>query len=160
MVGGNLYVGKARGSHLTGGAGYCLSRNLVERAASNFSALPRAMPDDVAVGHVVKQQLGVKLVEDGLFHSHLEKRLRQNLSPAKIGEQVSFGYNIKNPDDVIERRSFPNVPMVFGKEKDPLRFRSLWCFLESKRGGMSVGEGLYRTRCGQNRTESIQHYIS
>ena len=63
----------------TGGAGFCLSRPLVERmkglvekgelvaAGENIR-----LPDDVTVGYIVEHKMGVPLTVVRTFHSHLE----------------------------------------------------------------------------------------
>lgn len=63
----------------TGGAGFCLSRPLVERMRpwigdGRFQQLADdiRLPDDVAIGYVVEQLMGVPLTPLADFHSHLE----------------------------------------------------------------------------------------
>ena len=61
----------------TGGAGYCINRNLVVRGSQYYSVLESfRYADDVAVGYVTHQKLGVDITDDPLFHSHLERRIR------------------------------------------------------------------------------------
>ena len=61
-------------------------------------------------------------------HSHLENKLRQTLPVGEISQQVSFGYDNKRRGKVI-LNAFPNVPILFSYDDDPLRFQSLRCFL-------------------------------
>lgn len=42
---------------LTGGAGYCISRELIEKGKKHFTAFPRELPDDIAVGYIVQEKL-------------------------------------------------------------------------------------------------------
>lgn len=113
---------------LTGGAGYCISRELVERGRQSFVSPPKGIPDDIAVGFIVQEILGVTLIEDKLFHSHLEDDLRIRQRKDAISKQVSFGYNNKK-DRTTALQSMPAIPIKFDPEDDPLLFQSLRCFL-------------------------------
>eukprot|EP00566_Odontella_aurita_P020362 CAMPEP_0113585342 /NCGR_PEP_ID=MMETSP0015_2-20120614/33639_1 /TAXON_ID=2838 /ORGANISM="Odontella" /LENGTH=361 /DNA_ID=CAMNT_0000490559 /DNA_START=29 /DNA_END=1110 /DNA_ORIENTATION=+ /assembly_acc=CAM_ASM_000160 len=151
--GKDMYIGRPQGKrHNTGGAGYCLSRALIERAPDNFTSLPRSMPDDTAVGHVVRIGLGVDPVENRLFHSHLEAKLYRSLKIEDVSRQVSFGYNDKSWNDEGNLRSFPRVPILWEMKDDPMRFRSLRCFLRGEvTGQKSAGCGL-SSQTSVNRT--------
>ena len=112
----------------TGGAGYCLSRQVVERGREHFISLPTKLPDDVAVGYAAQEMAGARLMENELFHSHLENQIWQFVPIKNISKQVSFGYSNKREREQAAV-SFPNVPILFSEEEDPLLFRSLRCFL-------------------------------
>eukprot|EP00566_Odontella_aurita_P017958 CAMPEP_0113573838 /NCGR_PEP_ID=MMETSP0015_2-20120614/26832_1 /TAXON_ID=2838 /ORGANISM="Odontella" /LENGTH=333 /DNA_ID=CAMNT_0000476945 /DNA_START=422 /DNA_END=1423 /DNA_ORIENTATION=- /assembly_acc=CAM_ASM_000160 len=127
-----LYSGGVRIKFHTGGAGYCLSRDLVEQGAQYFLSLSN-FPDDVAVGYVVQHKLGIEYpIVDIRFHSHLSAKYDpvKELPLEELSKQVSFGYNTKLPDErALE--TFPNIPLLFPYEEDPLHFRSLRCFLQN-----------------------------
>jgi hypothetical protein len=119
-------------AYLTGGAGYCLSRELIEKGRTHFIALEEiGLNDDMAVGYVVQEKAGGKLIEDMLFHSHLESDLKNNMTLKEISNQVSFGWDNKLKHDQA-CRSFPDVPMVFSLDEDPLHFQSLRYFLNTR----------------------------
>lgn len=124
----------------TGGAGYCINRNLVVRGSQYYSVLESfRYADDVAVGYVTHQKLGVDITDDPLFHSHLERTVRTRISQADvIDKQVSFGHDNKNLYE-FPYVDLPNTPILFPKEEeDPMGFRSLWCYLH--RNSMIVKE--------------------
>ena len=119
---------------LTGGAGYCVSRELMEFGRAAFLNLTNhcaatSLPDDMAIGHTVTSRLGVAQRLDEHFHSHLEIHIRDTLPRDEISKQVSFGYNNK-----FERREamngFPNVNILYSPEDDPMLFKSLRAFLQ------------------------------
>lgn len=127
--------GNDRIKFLTGGAGYCLSRDLVEQGADHFQSLP-SLPDDVAVGQVVQYELGVKdPVVDVRFHSHLISDPTKEIPLEELSKQVAFGYNSKSVSDEKALERFPNITVLFPHEEDPLRFRSLRCFLQKDASG-------------------------
>mmetsp|Transcript_13916 Transcript_13916/g.40714 ORF Transcript_13916/g.40714 Transcript_13916/m.40714 type:complete len:414 (-) Transcript_13916:701-1942(-) len=166
--GRNLYLGRqaVRGGApvpqiegtlqwLTGGAGYCLSRDVVERGRRQFTDLTAAWrgagrtvgySDDCAVAYVVTRTLGLTLVEDGRFHSHLERRLRAEMKKDEIGRQISFGYDTKRVNHPLEKKrrtvnqTMPNIPVPFSWGEDPMLFRSLRCFLIREESGRSPPE--------------------
>jgi fringe protein len=92
----------------TGGAGFCLSRPLVERmqpwiSGGRFQQLADEirLPDDVAVGYVVAVLMGVPLTPLADFHSHLEPlRLVTD-----FGRAISLSYSQyedTGEDNVVE----------------------------------------------------------
>jgi len=92
----------------TGGAGFCLSRPLVERmepwiSGGRFQALADEirLPDDVAVGYLIEVLLGVPLTPLADFHSHLEPlRLVADLRQAIT---LSYSrYEDTGEDNVVE----------------------------------------------------------
>lgn len=127
----------ARIRHATGGAGYCFSRPLVERGKDLFSNLKNTsrLADDLAVGHVSQNLLGVNLTcVNGLLHSHYERTIRKRIPREEVSKHVTFGRDNKGDYGNPPVDHMPNVPILFPPEEDPLSFRSLWCFLhESKR---------------------------
>ncbi|KAF1394651.1 hypothetical protein PFLUV_G00003280 [Perca fluviatilis] len=113
----------------TGGAGFCLSRQLAEKMApwargSKFeqtSATIR-LPDDCTVGFIVEKRLGISMVHCPLFHSHLENLLLIN--HRSIPHQVTLSYGMfENKMNSIE------VKGRFSKEEDPSRFKTVHCML-------------------------------
>ena len=67
---------------LTGGAGVCISRTLMEEGRalfSNFAHLCNStrLPNDMAIGYIVNTKLGVQQRTDERFHSHLEGNLSE-----------------------------------------------------------------------------------
>ena len=136
--GQDMYIGKRiqlqlRKSNVTirfgtGGAGYCLNRNLVVRGSQFFTKLETFRhTDDVAVGYVTQHKLGVDITSDALFHSHLERTIRRKTPQAEIGKQVSFGHDNKGNYE-FPYDDLPNTPILFSREEDPMGFRSLWCY--------------------------------
>eukprot|EP00545_Synedropsis_sp_CCMP1620_P011710 CAMPEP_0119023890 /NCGR_PEP_ID=MMETSP1176-20130426/30839_1 /TAXON_ID=265551 /ORGANISM="Synedropsis recta cf, Strain CCMP1620" /LENGTH=366 /DNA_ID=CAMNT_0006979049 /DNA_START=125 /DNA_END=1225 /DNA_ORIENTATION=+ len=116
---------------LTGGAGWCISREMLERGRQHFSFLHKLgqIPDDIAVGYVVQEKAGGKLVEDALFHSHLETGLRKRLPKEEVAKQVSFGFNNKLDDRAFAITAFPDIPIELSAQEDPLLFLSLHRYL-------------------------------
>ncbi|XP_076147499.1 beta-1,3-N-acetylglucosaminyltransferase manic fringe [Alosa pseudoharengus] len=113
----------------TGGAGFCLSRQLAEKMAP-WASGPRfeetsasiRLPDDCTVGFIVERRLGVRMVHSPLFHSHLENLLM--LSPRYISQQVTLSYGLfENKMNSIELKG------AFSKEDDPSRFKTVHCRL-------------------------------
>lgn len=113
----------------TGGAGFCLSRQLAEKMApwasgSRFeqtSAIIR-LPDDCTVGFIVEKRLGISMVHCPLFHSHLENLLL--IHHRSIQHQVTLSYGMfENKMNSIE------VKGSFSKEDDPSRFKTVHCML-------------------------------
>lgn len=113
----------------TGGAGFCLSRQLAEKmvpwaSGSRFeqtSATIR-LPDDCTVGFIVEKRLGVSMVHCHLFHSHLENLLL--ISQRNLAQQVTLSYGMfENKMNSIE------VKGSFSKEQDPSRFKTVHCML-------------------------------
>ncbi|XP_059103768.1 beta-1,3-N-acetylglucosaminyltransferase manic fringe isoform X1 [Peromyscus eremicus] len=113
----------------TGGAGFCISRQLALKmepwaSGSHFvdtSALIR-LPDDCTVGYIIECKLGGHLQPSPLFHSHLETL--QLLGAAQLLEQVTLSYGVfEGKLNIIK------LPGPFSHEEDPSRFRSLHCLL-------------------------------
>ncbi|XP_036064661.1 beta-1,3-N-acetylglucosaminyltransferase manic fringe [Onychomys torridus] len=113
----------------TGGAGFCISRQLALKmvpwaSGSHFvdtSALIR-LPDDCTVGYIIECKLGGHLQPSPLFHSHLETL--QLLGAAQLLEQVTLSYGVFEGKLNIIKLEGP-----FSHEEDPSRFRSLHCLL-------------------------------
>jgi hypothetical protein len=87
------------------------------------------MPDDIAVGYVVQEKVNATVVDNALFHSHLERLKKQMTSREEIIQQVSFGFNNKMSDRAFALKAFPDIPFIFSAEEDPLGFRSLRTYL-------------------------------
>lgn len=113
----------------TGGAGFCLSRNLAERMAP-WASGPRfeqtsaviMLPDDCTVGFIVERRLGISMIHSNMFHSHLENLLL--LSPSDIPKQVTLSYGwFESKMNSVELKG------VFTKDEDPSRFRTVHCLL-------------------------------
>ena len=117
----------------TGGAGYCLNRNLVVRGSQYFTKLERFhLIDDVAVGYVSQHKLQVKITSDALFHSHWERMIRTKMPRDEIDQQVSFAHDNKGEFE-FPYDDLPSTPILFPREKDPMGFRSLWCYLHREK---------------------------
>ena len=115
----------------TGGAGFCLSRQLVERmhpmiSDGEFVSTCESirLPDDVSVGFIVEHRLKTSLNVVDAFHSHLEP-LRM-IPENKIREQISFSYG--KYDNVPEENRV-DISGKFSDSEDPTRFRTLHCYL-------------------------------
>ncbi|KAK2512771.1 Mfng [Columba guinea] len=113
----------------TGGAGFCISRNLARKmvpwaSGKNFvstSELIR-LPDDCTVGYIIECKVGGQLLPNTLFHSHLENL--QLIPTSRLTQQVTLSYGVfENKLNVIELRG------PFSPKEDPSRFRSLHCHL-------------------------------
>ncbi|XP_057243806.1 beta-1,3-N-acetylglucosaminyltransferase manic fringe isoform X2 [Malurus melanocephalus] len=113
----------------TGGAGFCISRELARKmvpwaSGRNFlstSELIR-LPDDCTVGFIIECKVGGQLIPNALFHSHLENL--QLIPSSQLVQQVTLSYGVfENKLNVIEL-SGPFLP-----QEDPSRFRSLHCHL-------------------------------
>ena len=105
-------------SFATGGAGFCINRNVALRLKPVVGGLSQVcktirLPDDVTIGYLVNHVLGVKLQASDLFHSHLESlKMVQD-----IGNQVSLSYK----DD--------NTVAIDSSVTDPTKFFSIHCQL-------------------------------
>ncbi|KAK0396890.1 hypothetical protein QR680_001899 [Steinernema hermaphroditum] len=118
----------------TGGAGICLSRALVSKLRPHISdnrllSLGKELrvPDDMTLGYLINRRLGVPLTSIDRFHSHFEDIT--SIGHHEIYNQVSLSagsYDAHRPNLVA-------VPIRFPIGKDKQRFRSLHCFLFSKR---------------------------
>jgi len=126
--GTKIYVGRAtapngffiphlntRVQFLNTGAGYCVSKELMEfgRAKfSNFFGLCKSirMPNDMAIGYLVNHQLGIRQISDKHFNSHFENTGR--LAPDEIPKQISFAYNNKKKREEGEQQ-FPKIPILY-----------------------------------------------
>ncbi|GAB1603080.1 beta-1,3-N-acetylglucosaminyltransferase radical fringe-like [Argonauta hians] len=112
----------------TGGAGFCISRNLA------LKMMPHAgggrlmevgeqirLPDDCTVGYIVGHLLKKPLTEVEDFHSHLEAL--GLLHPNELEKHVTFSYSYYG-----EKTNTVNVP-GFSQQEDPTRLWSLHCYL-------------------------------
>ncbi|XP_054044152.1 beta-1,3-N-acetylglucosaminyltransferase manic fringe isoform X3 [Rissa tridactyla] len=114
----------------TGGAGFCISRQLASKmvpwaSGRNFlstSELIR-LPDDCTVGYIIECKVGGQLLPNALFHSHLENL--QLIPSSRLTQQVTLSYGVfENKLNVIE------LSGPFSPQEDPSsRFRSLHCHL-------------------------------
>lgn len=116
---------------LTGGAGYCISSDLMRFGAqhfTNFSKICQStrLHNDMAIGYVVNNLLGIPQTFDEHFHSHLEDFQKFDLE--EIPHQVSFGYNNKVTRQYAAH-FFPKIPILHDLETDPMLFKSLRAFL-------------------------------
>jgi len=116
----------------TGGAGFCLSRSLlrkmqpyIERGRFEALADRLKLPDDVALGYLIEHLLQRRLTVIDRFHSHLESL--SYLSLDQLTRQVSVSGGSYNRT----RANVVGVPQRFTDDEDPMRFRSLHCFLFS-----------------------------
>ena len=115
----------------TGGAGFCLSRPLVERMkglVENGELVATGenirLPDDVTVGYIVEHKMGVPLTVVRTFHSHLEP-LRL-IPESSMADQISFGY--ASPPSTSQLSNHIAIRGLSELE-DPTRFISLHCYL-------------------------------
>ncbi|KAK5979942.1 Fringe glycosyltransferase [Trichostrongylus colubriformis] len=116
----------------TGGAGICLSRELLKRLSIyvverkfEASCAQYMLPDDVTLGVIITHILKVPLTVVHELHSHLEPLLHMQLSD--IPYQVSFGGS-ERPHG-LHGIDLPTAPVP----DDPLRFRALHSYLKSIR---------------------------
>lgn len=113
----------------TGGAGFCLSRALINKMIPYVSdgkfeeSCERVrLPDDCTMGFISEVLLAVKLTKSELFHSHLEAL--SLLGENEFSEQISFSHGILGGHDNRIGISGP-----FDIKDDPSRFKSVHCFL-------------------------------
>lgn len=110
----------------TGGAGFCLSRPVVEKMeVETFPVIGNGirLPDNVTVGYLVEVVLGVSLTQVESLHSHLEPLYR--VSEDSLRDQISFSYS--NYQDTGEH----NMVDVEGMNDilDPTSFYTIHCEL-------------------------------
>eukprot|EP00088_Acartia_fossae_P003363 TRINITY_DN11416_c0_g1_i11.p1 TRINITY_DN11416_c0_g1~~TRINITY_DN11416_c0_g1_i11.p1 ORF type:complete len:328 (-),score=34.19 TRINITY_DN11416_c0_g1_i11:115-1098(-) len=127
----------------TGGAGFCLSRALVDKMRpylidGQFQRLADTirLPDDVTLGYLIEVLLEVPLTQVSSFHSHLEP-LR--LIPASdLANQITFSYSIYEDtqeanvvefdgDNIDDIKNFNHVDNHSEHSKDPTRFYKIHC---------------------------------
>ena len=111
----------------TGGAGFCLSRPLVERMGelvNNFAMTGDTirLPDDVTVGYISEVLMGVELTQVETLHSHLEslRRVDRNV----LGEQITLSYSTYE-DGESNQINLEGIDL----EKDPTTFYRIHCEL-------------------------------
>ena len=119
----------------TGGAGFCLSRPLVEKmrpwvTGGRFQKLADdiRLPDDVAVGYLIEVLLGVELTQVKQFHSHLEP-LRLVNDPA---DAITLSYSTYEDTDernIVELEGREAGNEMLGKDGDETRFYAVHCHL-------------------------------
>ena len=128
----------------TGGAGWCLSRPLVERGIDDFANLQsdcfkKAYPDDVMLGYAINEKLGVNMKQEPLLNSHLDAQYFASREEALqqltlgLGNRTKIG-NGQPKDRVFTFPSWPGSSFVDKKtgrprDDDPLGFRELHCAL-------------------------------
>ena len=137
--------------YATGGAGWCLSADLVKRGIDDFRRLVDTCndvrySDDVTLGYVVQVELGVQMVKERMMHSHLDTQVYGSRKEAM--DQITFGsgkrsLSVKqdaktkklrytNTIGFAEYPGFKLTPSKDGKyvsdvKDDPMGFRSLYC---------------------------------
>uniref|UniRef100_UPI0035901C2E beta-1,3-N-acetylglucosaminyltransferase manic fringe-like n=1 Tax=Myxine glutinosa TaxID=7769 RepID=UPI0035901C2E len=113
----------------TGGAGFCINRELAVRmkpwvsgGAFVQTAARLRLPDDCTVGYIAQALLGVPLSRSSLFHSHLENlaQIPAHLLP----HQVTLSYGTFDG-----RKNVVSTEGGFSAEEDPTRFRTMHCVL-------------------------------
>jgi fringe protein len=128
----------------TGGAGWCLSRPLVERGIDDFANLQsdcfkKAHPDDVMLGYVINEKLGVAMKQEPKLNSHLDAQDFASRGEALqqltlgLGNRTEIG-NGQPKEKVFTFPSWPGSSFVDKKTgrppgDDPLGFRELHCAL-------------------------------
>jgi len=113
----------------TGGAGFCLSRALVNRMDPHISngkfeqSCERIkLPDDCTIGFISESLLNVNLTRSDLFHSHLE--YLPGLQPSEFSKQISFSHGYMGG-----KYNRVNIDGPFNEHVDPSRFKSIHCLL-------------------------------
>ncbi|CAF0860453.1 unnamed protein product [Brachionus calyciflorus] len=92
---------KARHFHFsfaTGGAGFCLSHSLFSKLSSyidDFVKISNAigLPDDCTLGFIIESLIGVDMIENVNFHSHLE--YLGFFNQGNLKDQISLSYNLQ-----------------------------------------------------------------
>ena len=87
-------AGLVQVSYATGGAGWCLSRPLVERGIELFTKFVGEckdldLPDDITLGYVIQEKLKVDMKLERKLHSHLDEQRFSSRDEAL--EQLTFG---------------------------------------------------------------------
>ena len=87
-------AGLVQVSYTTGGAGWCLSRPLVERGIELFTNFVGEckdldLPDDITLGYVIQEKLKVDMKLERKLHSHLD--MQRFSSRDEALEQLTFG---------------------------------------------------------------------
>mmetsp|Transcript_29612 Transcript_29612/g.65222 ORF Transcript_29612/g.65222 Transcript_29612/m.65222 type:complete len:439 (-) Transcript_29612:11-1327(-) len=133
-----------------GGAGWCVSRPVVERGIKLLASLPQTcieinFSDDTALGYVLQVKLGVTMVNENMLHSHLDEQAFESRDDAM--RQLTFGsgpgtkrwgasipsqVNSSALNDDFNFVSYPGSPSFGGggdmhPGRDPLGFRALYC---------------------------------
>lgn len=108
----------------TGGAGFCISRNLAEKmlpyaGGGRITTAGDAirLPDDCTIGYIINYLLKVPLTSINGFHSHLEGLHRIPIS--QLSQQLTFSYSNSNVINI----------QGYSLEKDPTRFKTIHCYL-------------------------------
>ncbi|KAE9554841.1 hypothetical protein FO519_001956 [Halicephalobus sp. NKZ332] len=131
----------------TGGAGICMSQATIQKmtprlANDGFRTLGSRfrLTDDLALGFFMSNILGIELTEMKNFHSHLEYLRAIPLKELKF-QPVLSGGSIRgfNNDNLV------SLPYLFEPDKDPLKFRSLYCYI-------------FQTNCPRN-SEVVLHKL-
>jgi len=109
----------------TGGAGFCLSRPLVERMGelvTNFASTGDTirLPDDVTVGYIAEVLMGVPLTQLETLHSHLEPLRR--VDRHMLEDQVTLSYSVYENGE-INVVGLDKIDFV----KDPTTFYTIHC---------------------------------
>lgn len=113
----------------TGGAGFCVSRTLAMKMApfavdGKFVEAGNQfwLPDDVTLGYIIEQNLGLNLTVVPEFHSHLETM--SSLTPDELVSDISFSYLLED-----QKVNVVDISGPFPQSVDPTRFYSLYCKL-------------------------------
>jgi hypothetical protein len=114
----------------TGGAGVCLSQAALQKATprilnNGFRTLAGKfrLPDDVTLGFLMVNVLGIELTEMKNFHSHLETLYVIPVEELQNQPVLSGGTMQYENDNLVA------IPYMFEPRQDPLKFRSLHCHL-------------------------------
>lgn len=136
-----MFMGGKKFRFGTGGAGICVSRFTLRKLHSLLLLLLHngnqqqfewfcdklGVPDDVAIGFLLNNLLGIKLTNSEHLHSHLE---RLALIPRhSLANQISLSAAVY-PSANMAENNHVNVPEYLPPSKDPMRFRSLQKFLD------------------------------
>jgi len=117
----------------TGGAGFCLSRPVVERIGALSESLSQigdriGLPDDVTVGYLATVLLSVPLTPLPTLHSHLEPLRRLGTKEGgDLRDQVTLSYGVYE-DGVRNHVSVPGLQL----DSDPTTMYSIHCVLFAK----------------------------
>ena len=107
-------AGLVQVSYATGGAGWCLSRPLVDRGIGLFNnfvgeCIDLGLPDDITLGYVIQEKLKVEMKLERKLHSHLDGQ--SFTSRDEVLEQLTFGAGYGNYN------SLQNASKLMGEEK-------------------------------------------
>ncbi|NXQ25100.1 MFNG acetylglucosaminyltransferase, partial [Alaudala cheleensis] len=115
---------------VTGGAGFCISRELAKKlvpwaSGRNFLSTSKliCLPDDCTVDYIIKCKVGGQLIPNTLFHSHLENLWL--IPTSQLTQQVRRRKEARGTYGVFEYKlNVIELSGPFSSQEDPSRHGS------------------------------------